>query len=55
MTAANAVLLLVDLQQRLMPAIHDGDKVIARAARLGDPDRYGDPDTPALLVRGGTR
>ncbi|GAA1721152.1 glycosyltransferase 87 family protein [Dietzia cercidiphylli] len=26
-----------------------------RAARLGDPDRYGDPDTPALLVRGGTR
>ncbi|MBP2367015.1 nicotinamidase-related amidase [Pseudonocardia parietis] len=36
MTAANAVLLLVDLQQRLMPAIHDGDKVIARAARLGE-------------------
>lgn len=36
MTADAAVLLLVDLQQRLMPAIHDGEKVIARTARLAE-------------------
>jgi nicotinamidase-related amidase len=30
------VLLLVDLQQRLMPAIHDGDTVISRAVRLAE-------------------
>ena len=34
LTAAGAVLLLVDFQQRLVPAIHDGDTVVARAARL---------------------
>jgi len=30
------VLLLVDLQERLMPAIHDRETVIARAARLAE-------------------
>ncbi|MGD0700251.1 MAG: isochorismatase family protein [Trebonia sp.] len=28
------MLLLIDLQERLMPAIHDGDAVVARAARV---------------------
>ena len=36
LTAAGAVLLLVDFQQRLVPAIHDGDTVVARAARLAE-------------------
>ena len=36
LTAERSVLLLTDLQQRLMPAIHDGDSVIARAARLAE-------------------
>jgi nicotinamidase-related amidase len=36
LSAERTVLLLVDLQQRLMPAIHDGEAVIARAARLAE-------------------
>lgn len=36
MTADNAVLLLVDLQERLMPVIHDGSTVTARAVRLAE-------------------
>ena len=36
LSAERAVLLLVDFQQRLMPAIHDGDSVIARAVRLAE-------------------
>lgn len=36
MTADAAVLLLVDLQQRLAPAIHRGDRVIDRTARLAE-------------------
>jgi nicotinamidase-related amidase len=36
LSAGRSVLLLVDLQQRLMPAIHDGDRVVARAARLAE-------------------
>ncbi|MEQ3554276.1 isochorismatase family protein [Pseudonocardia nematodicida] len=36
MTADDAVLLLIDLQERLMPAIDDGDRVIARAVRLAE-------------------
>jgi nicotinamidase-related amidase len=36
LSAERSVLLLVDLQQRLMPAIHDGDSVVARAARLAE-------------------
>ena len=33
LTAADGVLLLVDLQQRLMPAIYDHETVLARAVR----------------------
>jgi nicotinamidase-related amidase len=36
LTAAGAVLLLVDFQQRLVPAIHDGGTVVARAVRLAE-------------------
>lgn len=36
MTADDATLLLVDLQERLVPAMHDGDEVVARAARLAE-------------------
>ena len=36
LSAERSVLLLLDLQQRLMPAIHDGDSVVARAARLAE-------------------
>jgi nicotinamidase-related amidase len=34
LSAEGAVLLLLDLQERLMPAIHEGDAVVARAARV---------------------
>ena len=36
LSAERAVLLLVDFQQRLMPAIHDADAVVARAVRLAE-------------------
>jgi nicotinamidase-related amidase len=36
LSAERSVLLLIDLQQRLMPAIHDGDRVVSRAARLAE-------------------
>ena len=36
LSAERAVLLLVDFQQRLMPAIHNGGTVIARAVRLAE-------------------
>jgi len=36
LTARDAVLLLVDLQRRLMPVIHDQGRVIARARRLAE-------------------
>jgi nicotinamidase-related amidase len=35
-TAEGAVLLLIDLQQRLMPVIHDHEAVVARAVRLAE-------------------
>jgi len=35
-TAEGAVLLLIDLQQRLVPAIDDHEAVVARAVRLAD-------------------
>jgi nicotinamidase-related amidase len=34
-----AVLLLIDLQQQLVPAIHDGEAVVARAVRLAEAAR----------------
>ena len=36
LTTAGAVLLLIDFQQRLVPAIHDGETVVARAVRLAE-------------------
>ncbi len=36
LSADRAVLLLVDLQQRLMPAIHDSETVLVRAGRLAE-------------------
>jgi nicotinamidase-related amidase len=36
LTTRGAALLLVDLQQRLVPALHDGETVVARAARLAE-------------------
>ena len=38
-TAEGAVLLLIDLQQRLVPAIHDNEAVVARAVRLAEASR----------------
>jgi nicotinamidase-related amidase len=39
LTAEGAVLLLIDLQQRLMPAIHDNETVVARTVRLAEAAR----------------
>ena len=36
LTADGAVLLLIDLQERLLPAICDGEVVVARATRLAE-------------------
>jgi nicotinamidase-related amidase len=36
LTTEGAVLLLIDFQQRLMPAIFDGETVLARAVRLAE-------------------
>lgn len=36
LSAARSVLLLVDLQARLMPAICEGTDVVANAGRLGE-------------------
>jgi nicotinamidase-related amidase len=35
-TAAGSVLLLIDLQQRLVPVIHDGERMLANATRLAE-------------------
>ncbi len=35
-SADASALLLIDLQERLMPAIHDGDAVVANAVRLAE-------------------
>ena len=39
LTAETAVVLLIDLQERLVPAIHDGETMVARAARLAEAAR----------------
>jgi nicotinamidase-related amidase len=39
LTAESTVVLLIDLQERLMPAIHDGEVVVARAVRLAEAAR----------------
>jgi nicotinamidase-related amidase len=47
LTAEGSVLLLVDLQQRLMPAIHDGAAVVANTVRLAEGARLLDVPTCA--------
>ena len=42
------MLLLIDLQERLMPAIRDGDVVVARAVRLAEAARL--LDVPVLVT-----
>ncbi|HEV2933870.1 MAG TPA: isochorismatase family protein [Streptosporangiaceae bacterium] len=39
LTAESAVVLLIDLQERLVPAIHDGEVVVSRAVRLAEAAR----------------
>jgi len=39
LTAESAVVLLIDLQERLVPAIHDSEVVVARAVRLAEAAR----------------
>ena len=39
LTPDGAVLLLIDLQERLVPAIYDGEVVVARAVRLAEAAR----------------
>ena len=39
LTAESAALLLIDLQERLMPAIYNGEVVVARAVRLAEAAR----------------
>ena len=39
LTAETAVVLLIDLQERLVPALHDGETVVARAGRLAEAAR----------------
>jgi len=36
LTAKGTAVLLIDLQERLVPAIHDGDLMVARSARLAE-------------------
>jgi nicotinamidase-related amidase len=42
LTAEGSVLLLIDLQQRLMPVIHDNEALVARAVRLAEAARLMD-------------
>ena len=39
LAAEGAVLLLIDLQERLVPVIHDGETMVARAVRLAEAAR----------------
>ncbi|MGH3187996.1 MAG: isochorismatase family protein [Streptosporangiaceae bacterium] len=48
LTAEGAVLLLIDLQQRLMPVIHDHETVLARAVRLAEAARL--MDVPVIAT-----
>jgi nicotinamidase-related amidase len=48
LTAEGAVLLLIDLQQRLMPAIIDSETVVARTVRLAEAARL--LDVPVLAT-----
>jgi nicotinamidase-related amidase len=48
LTAEGAILLLIDLQERLMPVIHDQEAVVARAVRLAEAARL--LDVPVLAT-----
>ena len=48
LTTEGAVLLLIDLQQRLMPVIHDQETVLARAVRLAEAARL--MDVPVIAT-----
>ena len=39
LTAESAALLLIDMQERLVPALYDGEMVVARAVRLAEAAR----------------
>ena len=39
LSAEGSVVLLIDLQERLIPAMHDGDAVVARAVRVAQAAR----------------
>lgn len=47
-TAENAMLIVIDLQTRLMPAIHDGERVLLNATRLVEAARL--LSVPILLT-----
>src|ERR1700733_13635434 len=48
LTADDAVLLLIDLQQRLVPVLHDQETVVARAVRLAEAARL--MDVPVIAT-----
>ncbi|MGO4170760.1 hydrolase [Bosea sp. TAF32] len=48
LAAENVMLVVIDFQTRLMPAIHDGDKVLLNAGRLAEAARL--LDIPAVLT-----
>jgi nicotinamidase-related amidase len=48
LSAGNAMLVVIDFQARLMPAIHDGEKVLLNAGRLAEAARL--LDVPAVLT-----
>jgi len=49
--ANQATLLIVDMQGRLMPAIHDGQAVLAAAHKLAQAARLLGLSRPTLLAR----
>jgi nicotinamidase-related amidase len=48
LTAKNAMLIVIDFQAKLMPAIHDGEAVLLNAGRLAEAARL--LDVPAVLT-----
>ena len=48
LTAKNAMLVVIDVQAKLMPAIHDGEAVLLNAGRLAEAARL--LDVPAILT-----
>lgn len=48
LTAAGSLLCVIDVQDRLLPAMADGDRVVARCGRLAEAARL--LDVPAMLT-----